>query len=221
MELLSTQSMLTYLVRLMVILLINPLHEYAHAWTAYKLGDDTAEKHGRMTLSPLAHIDGIGALLLLFFGFGWAKPVPVTPSRFKKPRLGMMLTAVAGPLSNLLAALAGVAAYQLCDGTKYSYFTNDNATMYYVIWMLSIFVSVNLNLFLFNLIPVPPLDGSRILTYFLPPRAALWLMHNQRVFYGIMMILLFVGVLDWPLMFLNECLQSMLLYITDWIPAVV
>ena len=221
MEMLPTQTMLTYLVRLMVILLINPLHEYAHAWTAYKLGDDTAEKYGRLTLSPIAHIDGFGALMLLFFGFGWAKPVPVTPSKFKKPRLGMMITAVAGPLSNLLAAFAGVVAFRLCDGMKYLYLTEEESTMSYVAWMLTMFVVTNLNLFLFNLIPVPPLDGSRVLTYFLPPRAALWLMHNQRFIYGIMMILLFLGVMNWPLMVLNEWMQSLLLYITDWIPAVV
>ncbi len=225
MDVVSKQSMLTFLVRLMIILLINPLHEYAHAWTAYKLGDDTAEKHGRMTLSPLAHVDGLGALLLLFFGFGWAKPVSVTPSKFKKPRLGMLITAIAGPFTNLLAALAGVVAFQLCDGSTYFEASPDSSeigsTMYYAAWMLWVFTDVNLNLFLFNLIPVPPLDGSRVLMYFLPSRAAFWMIRNQRIIYGVMMILLFLGVIDVPLVFLNNLLHILLLHITDWLPVVV
>ena len=222
---LSTDTLLMYLVRLMIILLINPLHECAHAYTAHKLGDDTARDRGRLTLDPIAHIDLMGAALLFFFGFGWAKPVPVDPRNFKDRRLGMMLTAVAGPLSNLLAALLGIVAYRLIGASQFidyasGYILRDGETMYYVAYMLYTFVIVNLNLCLFNLVPVPPLDGSRVLTYFLPPRAELWLMRNQRVFYGIMMLLMITGLLSLPLSFLNHWIMQGMLVVTQWIPAV-
>ncbi len=212
MGILSTERVLRFFVCLMVVLLINPLHECAHALVAYKLGDNTAKERGRLTLSPLAHIDPLGALLLLFCGFGWAKPVPVNPMNFKNRRLGMMLTAIAGPVSNLLAALVGVVIMQLCAFSLYR-----NEYLYVAVFY---FVIVNINLALFNLIPVPPLDGSRILTYFLPPRAELWLMRNQAVFYGLMMILLMTGILSGPLSVLVELIAKGMLFITDWIPAV-
>ncbi len=222
---LSTDTLLTYLVRLMIILLINPLHECAHAYTAHKLGDDTARERGRLTLDPIAHIDIMGAGLLFFFGFGWAKPVPVDPRNFKDRRLGMMLTAIAGPLSNLIAAFLGIIAYRLIGASQFidyasGYILRDGETMYYVAWMLYVFVVINLNLCLFNLVPVPPLDGSRVLGYFLPPRAELWLMRNQRVFYGIMMLLMITGILSLPLSFLNHWIMQGMLVVTKWIPAV-
>lgn len=222
---LSTDTLLTYLVRLMIILLITPLHECAHAYTAHKLGDDTARERGRLTLDPIAHIDIMGAGLLFFFGFGWAKPVPVDPRNFKDRRLGMMLTAIAGPLSNLIAAFLGIIAYRLIGASQFidyasGYILRDGETMYYVAWMLYVFVVINLNLCLFNLVPVPPLDGSRVLGYFLPPRAELWLMRNQRVFYGIMMLLMITGILSLPLSFLNHWIMQGMLVVTKWIPAV-
>lgn len=221
----STDTLLTYLVRLMIILLINPLHECAHAYTAHRLGDDTARERGRLTLDPIAHIDIMGAGLLFFFGFGWAKPVPVDPRNFKDRRLGMMLTAIAGPLSNLIAAFLGIIAYRLIGASQFidyasGYILRDGETMYYVAWMLYVFVVINLNLCLFNLVPVPPLDGSRVLGYFLPPRAELWLMRNQRVFYGIMMLLMITGILSLPLSFLNHWIMQGMLVVTKWIPAV-
>ena len=100
----NPSTILKYVVRIIIIFTILPIHEYAHAWAAKKLGDDTALYSGRLTLNPLAHIDPIGAILLFFTGFGWAKPVPVNPMRFKKSRKGMALTALAGPASNLIVA---------------------------------------------------------------------------------------------------------------------
>ena len=174
---LFNQSMLMYLVRLMIILLINPLHECAHAWSAYRLGDPTAKNRGRMTLSPIAHIDPWGALLLFACGFGWAKPVPVNPRNFKNPRRDMMLTAVAGPLSNLIAAAVGVAACQMLGGYLP---VQESGTLEIVTIMLQYFAIVNLNLCIFKMVPVPPLDGSRVLTYLLPSKAAFWMVRNQR-----------------------------------------
>ena len=224
----NPQLILMFLVRLMTVFLINPLHEFAHAWTAHKLGDDTAKNEGRLTISPLAHLDGLGALMLLLLGFGWAKPVPVSPTKFKHPSFGMMVTAIAGPLTNLLVAVIAMVAMRLLDGVQYIgiYGTVVNpfdgqGTLYFVNYMLYWFIVINLNLFLFNMIPVPPLDGSRVLTFLLPPKAALWVMHNQRIFYGIMMILLFTGILSWPLALLNNLIFVGLVNLTQFIPAVV
>ena len=159
-----------------------------------------------MTLSPLAHIDPVGALLLLVCGFGWAKPVPVNPAKFENPRKGMMLTAIAGPLSNLLAAFAGMAAFRLCYG-KIESLTD----------MLYYFVVININLFVFNMIPVPPLDGSRVLTYFLPPKAAVWFMKNQRYFYGVVMLLMVTGILSIPLSWAVGWIVKGLYFITGFL----
>ncbi|MEE5992749.1 MAG: site-2 protease family protein [Oscillospiraceae bacterium] len=222
---LSTERILQYLVRLMVILLINPLHECAHAFSAYKLGDDTAKREGRLTLSPLAHLDLFGSFLLLFCGFGWAKPVPVNPRNFKNPRKGMMLTAIAGPLSNVAAALFAVIVYQLLNGQQYFYVEESmlhisNGTKGYAMWMLYEFITININLFVFNMIPVPPLDGSRVLTYILPRKAANWFIKNERYFYGVVMLLMLTGILSFPLIFLNQKIYQLLLLLTNWIPAV-
>ena len=217
----NTEMLLPYLVRLIVILLINPLHECAHALAAYRLGDNTARDQGRLTLDPIAHIDPFGALLLLFCGFGWAKPVPVNPNNFRNRSRDMMLTAIAGPASNLVAAFLGVIVIQLFGFYNGGFTLGDADTkMEYVFTILYYFTVINLNLCLFNMIPVPPLDGSRVLTYLLPPRAAVWMMRNQRYFYGVVMILMITGILTWPLGILNRLLLSGMLTITDWIPAV-
>ncbi len=202
----ASEQLIEYFVRIMIILLINPLHEFAHAWSAYKLGDDTAKNEGRMTLSPLAHVDFLGVILLFFCGFGWAKPVPVNPNRFKNPKKGMMLTAIAGPLSNLLAAFVGMIVFRLRSGE-----------MDTVGYMLFYFILININLFVFNMIPVPPLDGSRVLTYFLPPKAALWFMKNERYFYGIVMLLMITGILGIPLSYLGNWIYQLLYYSTNFL----
>ncbi len=211
---LETADLLEGLVKLMVIFLILPLHEFAHAWTANKLGDYTAKYKGRLTLSPFAHIDFMGALLLFLCGFGWAKPVPVNPMHFKRPRYGMMLTSLAGPLSNLAAALAGTIILQIMAGA----ITTMTETIWYVVIMLNAFISINVNLALFNLIPVPPLDGSAILGYFLPRKADYWLHQNQMIFYSIVLVLMVTGILSTPLVWLSGKICEGLAFITSWIP---
>ncbi len=210
----ETADMLEAIVKLMIIFLILPLHEFAHAWTANRLGDYTAKYKGRLTLSPFAHIDILGAILLFFCGFGWAKPVPVNPLHFKRPRYGMMLTSLAGPLSNLLAALVGTVILQVMSGAM----ETVSETVWYVLIMLNAFVTINVNLALFNLIPVPPLDGSSILGYFLPRKADMWLQQNQMTFYVIVMVMMVTGILSTPLIWLSDKICMGLAWITSWIP---
>ncbi|MDR1069660.1 MAG: site-2 protease family protein [Gracilibacteraceae bacterium] len=145
------------------------VHEYAHARTAFALGDDTAARMGRLTLSPVAHIDPVGLLLIITFGFGWAKPVPVNPTNFRRDvnmRQGMMLTSAAGPAANLLMALAGCIALRFSLPALYA-----DGLPSILAEMRYYFIYLNILLMVFNLLPVPPLDGFRVLSGFLPSSA--------------------------------------------------
>ena len=224
-ESMDTGSMLLYLTRLMVIFLVFPLHEFAHAFAAHCLGDDTARNQGRMTIDPVVHLDPFGALLMLLCGFGWAKPVPVNPQRFRHKNFGMLLVAVAGPFVNLLAALGGIAAIRLCGGFGQFIMPElwrcipDGSPMGYLMWMLYVFCDVNIVLFLFNMLPVPPMDGSRVLLCFLPPRAAVWFMKYSRIFYGIVFILMITGFL--PLSRLGDKIACGMVQLVSFLPVVV
>lgn len=176
-----------------VVLCVLPLHEFAHGWVAYKLGDPTAKNAGRLTMNPLKSLDPMGALAILLVGFGWAKPVPVNPRYFKSPKRGMAVTALAGPLSNLLAALIGaflVLGISMMDMNRVTYFFFE---------MLYYYVMVNVSLAVFNLVPIPPLDGSRIVGMFLSDRALAAYYRNQQALSFILMILLVSGKLSGPL----------------------
>jgi Zn-dependent protease len=144
------------------------VHEWAHAWAAYDLGDDTAAMHGRLTLNPLAHIDLLGLLMLIFAGFGWAKPVPVSPHRLRgKLRTSWALVSVAGPLSNFVLAMLAAIPFRM--GWLDLVPASVSATIGAV---LEQFIGINLALAVFNLIPFPPLDGSRVLIAILPDKWA-------------------------------------------------
>ena len=148
-----------------IILLIPALvfslsfHEFAHAWMAYRLGDNTAARLGRLTLNPIAHLDPLGSLALLLMGFGWAKPVPVDSRYLENPKEDMVKVAAAGPISNIILAVVAALTLRLLFSTDL--FT-DNIKTFFIIFM-----QINITLAVFNLLPVSPLDGSQILTPFL------------------------------------------------------
>ena len=178
-------SMLDMVLRLAAVLLCLTVHETCHGLAAYALGDPTARRAHRLSLNPLRHIDWFGLLMMFAAGFGWAKPVPVNPNYFKKPKQGMALTALAGPVSNfLLALLTLLAARIFCDVAAYSE-TNQR-----ILDFLLMVAVLSIGLGLFNLVPIPPLDGAKVLFAGLPDRAYDWLMRNER--YG--MLLLFALV---------------------------
>ena len=178
-------SLLSMVTRLAAVLLCLTVHESCHGLAAYALGDPTARREHRLSLNPLRHIDWFGLLMMFVAGFGWAKPVPVNPNYFKKPKQGMALTALAGPVSNfLLALLTLLAARIFCDVAAYSEANQRILDFLLMVALLSI------GLGLFNLLPIPPLDGSKVLFAVLPDRAYNQLMRYER--YG--MLLLFALV---------------------------
>ena len=184
-----------------------PFHEFAHAWTANKLGDPTATYQGRNTLNPFKHLDLMGSICILLTGFGWAKPVPVNTRNFRKvtPRTGFALTSLAGPLANLILSIIMLIFTKI---TLYAYFMVESAVVQTILsnanFIFSTLVSVNIGLAVFNLLPVPTLDGSRILLVILPERTYFKLMqYEQYIFIGLL-VLMVTGILDIPLNFLRN-----------------
>ncbi len=178
---------------LTVIFLTLPIHEFAHAFAATKLGDPTPRYQGRLTVNPFAHIDYLGALCILLFGFGWAKPVGVNSYNFRNPKRDMALTALAGPLSNLIVALISLIAINIFG------LITDSIWIYYVIAFFYYIAQINVYLAVFNLIPIPPLDGSRLISVILPNKYYYTLMRYERYIYYGLIALLFFGILDLPL----------------------
>ena len=180
----------------LAVLITLTVHEFCHGYAAYKLGDKTALYAGRLTLNPTKHIDPLGALCMLFLHVGWAKPVPVNPRNFKNPRKGFAITALCGPLSNLILAFLFSGIYLLTYAwVKDITFTEINFQYNLIKNLLDflwIFFTVNIGIAIFNLIPVPPLDGSRILNVILPPKTYFRIMKYERQIY--------FGLLGWLLL---------------------
>ena len=199
---------------LLIIFLVLPLHECAHGFVAHKLGDDTAKREGRLTLNPLAHIDYLGAALLLIIGFGWAKPVPVNSRYFKNPKAGMALTALAGPVSNLLAAVvAGLIRNGLAAMVANNIIPYNNFTAY-IFLFFQFLVSINICLAVFNFIPIPPLDGSKILMAFLPDKAVIWILQRERYLSLGLFILIMLGGLNGVLTVANNFFYGIVSWLT-------
>jgi len=176
-------SLHTIALTLPAIIIGLTFHEYAHGWVAYRLGDRTAEAHGRLTINPVAHLDPVGFILLILAGFGWAKPVPVNPYNLRGDiKKGMLLVSLAGPATNFLLAVVSAVLLGLFGSIQLPYF---NIIMQYMI-------VINVVLAIFNLIPIPPLDGSKILAGLLPGRQE-WL--DQLESYGpiLLIVLVFFG----------------------------
>lgn len=174
-------------VQLLAVLFCLTVHETCHGLAALALGDPTAKQQHRLSLNPLRHIDWFGLLMMLVAGFGWARPVPVNPNYFKKPRQGMALTALAGPASNLLLALLLLIPARLIY--TYAHYSVFNQT---ALDFLTSTAALSIGLGLFNLIPIPPLDGSKVLAVLLPERAYRWLMRYER--FGIFALWLLVAL---------------------------
>ena len=176
-------------------------HEFAHGWVAYRLGDNTAKHQGRLTLNPIPHLDPIGFLMLVFFHFGWAKPVPVNPYNLKTDaKQGMLYVSLAGPVTNLLLAIVLAVLLRL------GIFSFIPEVYQMAVWA----VYINIILAVFNLLPVPPLDGSKILAGILPGNTP-WLHHLESYGIIILLLLLFTGIIGHILGFVINPIASLLL----------
>jgi Zn-dependent protease len=193
-----------------VCLCATPLHEFAHAFVAVKLGDDTPKLRGRVTINPMAHVDPLGILMIFLFGFGYAKPVEVRMRNFKKPKRDMAIVALAGPLSNFLQAFV----YLLISAvlSVVLVFTGI-APLEYICMFFTFAALINIRLGVFNMIPVPPLDGSRLLTALLPAKAYFKIMQYERYISIGLMLLLFTRVLSTPLAYISDFIYNIFEFI--------
>lgn len=199
---------------LVIIFVVFPIRECVRGFVAKKLGDDTPELAGKLTLNPFAHIDLMGALAMFLFRIGWAKPTPINISRCRKvkPRTAVALTSLSGPLANILLSYILMIIYKILR------LNMANDVMYYITIGLYITVQINIFLAVFNLIPIPPFDGFNILATVLPAKAVFFMEKNQQIIYLIFFALLMFGFLDVPLGFLCNCVYSLLDIMSGFIP---
>lgn len=216
----STDTLIQFLFVVPCVLIALTFHEFAHGYMAYKLGDPTAKNFGRLTLNPLKHLDPIGTICMIFFHFGWAKPVPINSRYFKKPRRDMALTAAAGPIMNFILALFGMLVCRIL--TKiFVAFPAQSDFVYYIqyaaITLFSYFHMLNLSLGVFNLIPIPPLDGSRIFYIFLPPKWYFGVMKYEKYIQLALLVLLWTGLLSRPLSAAVSWISGGMQWLVSWI----
>ena len=200
-----TSAVIVIMSRAFVVFCCLPLHELAHGWTAYKLGDNTAKLQGRLTLNPLAHLNPIGTIMIFIFGIGYAKPVSVNANNFKNPKRDMAITALAGPLANVVLAFV----YNFLAYLAFAFLPAGNLMQAVVIFFLYA-AEINAVLAVFNLLPIPPLDGSKILAAVLPYKTYVKYMQYERYVMIGLMILLFTGVLNGVINGLAEGLMKFL-----------
>lgn len=186
----GTAGVLNLLLTVPGVLIAITFHEFAHAWMADKLGDDTPRRQGRLTLNPFAHIDPVGAVLLITAGFGWGKPVQINPNNFNRTisiKKGNALVSIAGPAMNIILAVIFSIIYGLLIRFGGSFLATTTGNV--LIEIIVSTIEMNVGLGIFNLIPLPPLDGSKILEAFLPPKARIWYQEHQQILYIIFIII--------------------------------
>lgn len=194
----DTSRLLNLLLTVPGLLIAITFHEFAHAFAADKLGDDTPRLQGRLNLNPLSHLDPIGSLMMLFAGFGWGKPVEVNPRNYDR-RFSMdkadAIVSIAGPLMNFFLAIVLTIIYCVIYKVANINFINSQAGII-IMLMINIAISLNIGLGIFNLIPLPPLDGSKIIKAFLPYNARVWFENNEKIIEFVFVILWIMGILS-------------------------
>ena len=203
-------NLLPYVIAAVICLSI---HELSHGYVAYLFGDDTAKSEGRITLNPLRHIDPMGFLMLVVFHFGWAKPVHIDMRRFKNPKLGMAATAIAGPISNFLLTVLLMPVYGIITVVG----QNWPDTVYsYTINLITITMYLSVSLGVFNLFPIPPLDGSKVVEAILPERIYYQIMRYERIGMIVLFVAVWSGVLSTPLRAMTDWIFDHLMFIAQW-----
>ncbi len=211
---LSNLDIAALLMRAVVVLIAMTFHEVAHGYAAYKLGDPTAKSMGRLSWNPLRHIDPIGAICMLLFRVGWAKPVMVNPYYFKKPKRDLAIVSLAGPVANFILAFLGVLVLQLLARflpPMPVWFVNLLGSF------LQTFIVLNIGLGVFNLVPIPPLDGSKIFLSFLPDRLYNDIMRHEQLGWIVLMVALVLGVLDTPINIVVNGVINGMFWLVSWI----
>ena len=206
------------------------VHESCHALSALWLGDDTAKRMGRISLNPLHHLDAVGFIMMVVVHFGWAKPVPINPYRMtkvKNPKVGMALTAAAGPISNVILALLFGVGYFIALYPVYrpywllwGYYAEASGWRDWLCLFLFRCFLLNAGLAVFNLIPISPLDGSKILGYFTSAKVDEWFRQNEQLVRIIFLVVIMTGLLSVPLGFLSNLIYMFFRLITGWIPLI-
>lgn len=208
------ETILDYLIKALVLFTAVPVHECAHAWVAEKMGDDTGRKQGRITLNPFAHLTLWGSLMMILVGFGWGKPVMVDSRNFKNPKKGMVLTSLAGPASNFIMAFLSMIVYKVLAFLSYA---KDSSTLDMMATVFVYITLINISLAVFNFLPIPPLDGSKIFNAILPEKWYFTIMKYENFIFIALIILVYSGLLDTPLSFLQGKVIDVMLFLTGWV----
>lgn len=182
------------ILRLPIIFIAITVHEYAHGYAALKMGDPTAKLSGRLSMNPFAHMDILGALSMLIFGFGWAKPVPINPNNFRDHKKGTVIVSLAGPVSNLFLAFLGSVLYGIFQRIGFGSFSPQFSEIFY--GLLAQLIMLDVCFGIFNLVPFPPLDGAKIVGAFLPYKTYFKIMQYERYAFPILILLMYLGIFD-------------------------